>query len=84
MWDGNVGGSGDLVFKKDCTDLVRRISLLMHFVEEINDSGPSDASSSDSSSSWWSDLVGAVQAAKRLLVVAASFKSSNNNSVSTN
>ncbi|KDP38040.1 hypothetical protein JCGZ_04683 [Jatropha curcas] len=74
----------DLVFRKDCMDLVRRISLLTHLLEEIRDykseSGPLDASSSCSSSSgnWCSDLFGALQAAKRLLSVAATFKSNNN------
>ncbi|KAK9276801.1 hypothetical protein L1049_006337 [Liquidambar formosana] len=81
----NVSGGFGHVFKKDCTDLVRRISLLTHLFEEIReldgDSGPSNApasssSSSSSNSSWLSDLVVALQAAKRLLVLAGSFEPS--------
>lgn len=74
----------DFVFKKDCTDLVRRISLLTHFFEEMRDfkvdSPPLDVSSSCSSSSryWYSDLLAALQAAKRLLLTASTFKSANN------
>lgn len=77
-------GRDYFVFKKDCTDLVRRISLLTHFFEEIRDctaeSAPLDASCSCSSSSgnWCSHLVAALQAAKRLLLAAAAFKSINN------
>lgn len=68
-------GSGCAVFKKDCVDLVRRIALLKHLLEEIRDSGPLDVLPSESSSSttslfWWNDLVVALQAAKRLVAVA--------------
>ncbi|KAF7808772.1 U-box domain-containing protein 11-like [Senna tora] len=88
---GGAGGSSsvaaidaDAVFKKDCTDLVRRISLLTYLFEEIRDarkavvdSGNLDASTSStgSSSSWSSDLVLALNSAKRLLSVARSFRS---------
>ncbi|KAI4357678.1 hypothetical protein L6164_001612 [Bauhinia variegata] len=78
--------ASDAMFKKDCTDLVRRISLLTHLFEEIrdlklSDSGiqEMDASSSSSTtstaSSWFSELVLALQAAKRLLSVARTFRS---------
>lgn len=80
------GGGNDVSFKKDCTDLVRRIALLTHLVEEINEfrlkcdghSLPLDASASDdvdSASSWYSDLVVALRAAKRLLLLAGNFRS---------
>ncbi|XP_010460079.1 PREDICTED: U-box domain-containing protein 11 [Camelina sativa] len=60
------------VFKKDCADLTRRVSLLTHLVEEIRDSTPIDsaASSSSDNNDWWSDLVAGLQAAKRLLSTA--------------
>ncbi|KAM1797182.1 hypothetical protein ACFX11_037327 [Malus domestica] len=63
------------MFKNDCTDLVRRIALLMHLFEEIrvfkdNEFGPLDASTSSTNSdpteSWVSDLVVALQGAKRI------------------
>lgn len=64
-------------FRKDCTDLSRRIGLLSYLFEEIRDSkgrlGPLDASasaSSSSSSSCLSDLTVALQAAKRLLLAS--------------
>ncbi|GMI87661.1 Plant U-Box Protein 11 [Hibiscus trionum] len=61
------------VFKKDCTDLVRRIALFTHLLEEIRDFGPSDPdhASSSSDSSWSADLATALQAAKRLLSAAS-------------
>ncbi|OMO60576.1 Armadillo [Corchorus capsularis] len=87
---GNVGGSGNArvngMFKRDCTDLVRRIALFTHLLEEIRDFGPSDfdhgdasssSSSSASSSSWSADLAVALQAAKRLLSLAAAYNSNN-------
>lgn len=76
-------GSGN-AFKRDCTDLVRRISLLTHLLEEIRDFKgnlmPLDASSSSSSarSSSFSclyDLRLALQAAKRYILVASNFDS---------
>lgn len=80
------------VFRRDCTDLVRRISLLTHFLEEMRDiegqSRPSDNSSSSSTSSssggscWDSDLMVALQAAKCLLAMASTFSSDNVPSVS--
>ncbi|GAB2279996.1 hypothetical protein Dimus_014633 [Dionaea muscipula] len=79
-----AGGFKEL-FRKDCTDLCRRISLLSHLVDEIrdfkgvDDSRPSDASptasSSYSSSSPLSDLLFALQNAKRILLVAGNFDS---------
>lgn len=63
------------VFKKDCTDLTRRVCLLTHLVEEIRDSIPVDpAAASSSENDWWSDLVVGVQAAKRLLSSATRFQ----------
>ncbi|KAF9677413.1 hypothetical protein SADUNF_Sadunf08G0105100 [Salix dunnii] len=72
----------DSVFRKDCTDLVRRVSLLTHFLEEINGQlGKLDALGSSSSSSkemnWWSDLVAALQSANNLLSLAGPFQSTN-------
>ncbi|KAK8668066.1 hypothetical protein V6N13_105534 [Hibiscus sabdariffa] len=65
------------MFRKDCTDLVRRIALFTHLLEEIRDFGPSDHdhASSSSDSSWSADLAIALQAAK-LLLSAASVNSS--------
>jgi hypothetical protein len=69
------------LFRRDCTDLVRRIALLAHLLEEIRDYGeghsrPLDAStsSSSSSSSWSSDLVVALRASKRLLLLAGNVR----------
>lgn len=67
------------LFRRDCTDLVRRIALLAHLLEEIRDYGeghsrPLDASTSSSSSSWSSDLVLALRASKRLLLLAGNFR----------
>ncbi|CAL1405496.1 unnamed protein product [Linum trigynum] len=74
-------------FRKDSTDLVRRISLLAHLLDEIADfageSGPLDgdapaASSSCATGSWCSALLAALQSSKRLLLLfAGSSKSSN-------
>ncbi|KMT08005.1 hypothetical protein BVRB_6g144830 [Beta vulgaris subsp. vulgaris] len=70
------------LFKKDCTDLGRRVSLLSHLVDEIRDSSlsqtlPCSSSSSTSSSSTCSsscffDLFVALQDSKRLLLAASS------------
>ncbi|CAN1126428.1 U-box domain-containing protein 11 [Linum perenne] len=73
--------SSSSLFRKDCMDLVRRISLLTHFLEEIVDSvGESglldDPSRSWGSRSWCSALLAALHAAKRLLTVASTSKSS--------
>lgn len=78
------GGGVTGMFKKDCSDLVRRIALLTHLFEEIRvlkgrEFGPLDASTSSTNSgpmeSWVSDLVVALQAAKRLVLLAANFTS---------
>lgn len=65
-------------FKKDCTDLSRRIAVLSHLLEEFRDFKgdlrPLDEfASSSSSSSCLSDLTVVVQGTKRLLFVAGSF-----------
>lgn len=67
------GFSGD--FKKDCTDLSRRIALLSYLLEEIRDfNGDLKLlNSSPDSSNWLSDLTVALQSAKKLLSVAANF-----------
>ncbi|GMJ13317.1 PLANT U-BOX PROTEIN10 [Hibiscus trionum] len=69
------------IFKKDCTDLVRRIALFTHLLEEIRDSGESSdndrAYASSSASSWSADLAVALQEAKRLVSVASSYNSDN-------
>lgn len=75
--------AGDALFRKDCTDLVRRISLLTHLLEEIRELKAVDGfgvlnastSSTSSASSWSSDLMRALQSAKRLLSVAGNFRS---------
>lgn len=88
-----IGGGA---FKKDATDLVRRIALLSHLFEEIRDFegthlvkplGASTSSSlcpppPSSKGSWVTDLLVALQAAKRLLLVVSSFHSSNAHPVS--
>ncbi|CAI9275986.1 unnamed protein product [Lactuca saligna] len=65
-------------FKKDCTDLSRRVALLSYLLEEIRDFQgdlmPLDmACSSSSSPSSLSELTTALQAANRLLQSAGSF-----------
>ncbi|KAG5532215.1 hypothetical protein RHGRI_026741 [Rhododendron griersonianum] len=67
-------------FKKDCTDLSRRVALLAHLFDEIRDfeasSRPLDSASSSSASfSWFSDLTLTIQAVKRLLSAADNFDS---------
>ncbi|CAL0312142.1 unnamed protein product [Lupinus luteus] len=75
--------AGDAMFRKDCTDLVRRISLLTYLFEEINeltkvvDSAATSSTTTDTgdSDSWSSDLVLALHSAKRLLSIARNFRS---------
>ncbi|KAF8378649.1 hypothetical protein HHK36_029998 [Tetracentron sinense] len=69
---GQIGRHGDL-FRRDCTDLARRISLLSDLFEEIKDFNGDCLpcpSTSSSSSSCLTDLLVAIQAAKRLLLLA--------------
>ncbi|KAI7744891.1 hypothetical protein M8C21_021128 [Ambrosia artemisiifolia] len=70
---GRTSGNGfSGHFKKDCTDLSRRVTLLSHLLEEIRDcNGLIDTSSF--SSSWIPELSVALQDAKKLVVVAANF-----------
>ncbi|KAK7362585.1 hypothetical protein VNO77_04702 [Canavalia gladiata] len=85
MCAGSSSGTAiaaDAMFRKDCTDLVRRISLLTHLFEEIRElnkvvdsASSSSASASASASSWSSDLVLALHSARRLLSVARNFRS---------
>ncbi|KAK6134155.1 hypothetical protein DH2020_032105 [Rehmannia glutinosa] len=67
-------------FKRDCTDLARRVSLLAHLLEEIRDSKKiqvnSEVGSSSFSSSCFADLTLALQAAKRLVFAANNFENS--------
>ncbi|KAF5727717.1 U-box domain-containing protein 11-like [Tripterygium wilfordii] len=76
---GSNDGKEPPLFKKDCTDLVHRIALLTHLLEEIRDfkenSEPFDVSTI---SDWGSDLLLGLQAAKRLLSFASSYSSKNN------
>ncbi|XP_059308792.1 U-box domain-containing protein 10-like [Lycium ferocissimum] len=58
-------------FKKDCTDLSRRVSLLAHLLEEIRDSNNTLLDSSHNSC--LVDLSIALKAAKRLLLAANDF-----------
>ena len=75
--------AADALFKKDCTDLVRRISILTYLFEEIRDSKNAAfdseishaSSTSCSHSSWSSDLVLALISSKRLISVARNFRS---------
>lgn len=79
----SAGFSG--VFKKDCADLARRVSLLAHLLEEIRDSNKvkeNGEMGSSSCTSFVSDLTMALQAAKRLVVAANSFDNSKISSVS--
>lgn len=79
----SAGFSG--FFKKDCSDLARRVSLLAHLLEEIRDSKKiheiGDMASS-SCNSFLSDLTMALQAAKRLVFAANNFDDSKFSSVS--
>ncbi|XP_073146870.1 U-box domain-containing protein 11-like [Henckelia pumila] len=60
-------------FKKDCTDLSRRVSLLAHFLEEIGDS---DKKVEENAELGFSDLTVALQAARSLVSAANNFDSS--------
>ncbi|XP_009785565.1 U-box domain-containing protein 11 [Nicotiana tabacum] len=68
----SAGFSG--LFKKDSTDLGRRLSPLAHLLEEIRDSNNTLLSSSSSShNSFLYDLSVALKASKRLLLAANDF-----------
>ncbi|EPS71103.1 hypothetical protein M569_03654 [Genlisea aurea] len=69
-----AGFSG--LFKKDCVDLVRRILLLTHFLEEIRVAENGGVGSSSSYRSCFADLTLRLHDAKRLLVAANGFHSS--------
>ncbi|XP_057765892.1 U-box domain-containing protein 11 [Salvia miltiorrhiza] len=67
-------------FKRECTELGRRVSLLVHFLEEIRDSEIIQQNceiSSSFSTSGFADLSLALQVAKRLVVAANNFDNSN-------
>ncbi|XP_076910202.1 U-box domain-containing protein 11-like [Bidens hawaiensis] len=64
-----AGFSGE--FKKDCTDLSRRVTLLSHLLEEIRDF-KGDVKVLNSSN-WVSELTIGIQAAKKLLLIAGNF-----------
>ncbi|KAJ8562965.1 hypothetical protein K7X08_031417 [Anisodus acutangulus] len=70
-----ISGAGFAgLFKKDCTDLARRVSLLAHFLEEIRDSNTLLGSlSNPPHNSCLVDLSIALKAAKRLLIAANDF-----------
>lgn len=68
-------------FKKDCTDLARKVSLLTHLIEEIREFKGDFGASSSSFNSCLFDLSLSLQAAKRLLFAANNFDP-NNSSVS--
>lgn len=64
-------------FKKDCTDLARRVSLLAYLLEEIGDSKKTHKNHGTSSlNSCFSDLAMALQASKRLLFAANNLEDS--------
>ena len=77
------GGNDGWSFRKDYTDLGRRISLLTHLLEEIrefrarpvDDAATATFDDVDVESSWLFDLVGALRAAKRLLSLARNIRS---------
>lgn len=73
-------------FKKECTELGRRVSLLAHFLEEIMDSERiqenREMGSSSFPNSGFSDLSLALQVAKRLVFAANNFDNSKFTSVS--
>lgn len=56
-------------FKKDCTDLSRRVALLSHLFEEIRDFN----GGFNESDHCFDELIVAIQGAKKLLVIAANF-----------
>ncbi|XAR72263.1 Ubiquitin--protein ligase [Bertholletia excelsa] len=62
-------------FKRDCTDLSRRVALLAHLLEEIMDFKGENSESLDASAISFSDLTAVIQAAKRLLSAAGNFDS---------
>ncbi|KAJ8564761.1 hypothetical protein K7X08_001221 [Anisodus acutangulus] len=70
-----ISGAGFAgLFKKDCTDLARRVSLLAHLLEEIRDSNTLLGSLSNAHhNSCLVDLFIALKAAKRLLIAANDF-----------
>lgn len=70
----SAGFSGS--FKKDCTDLARRISLLAYLLEEIREI-KGDFGVSSSSNSYLFDLSLSLQAAKKLLFAANNFDPKN-------
>ncbi|KAL8035056.1 hypothetical protein ABFX02_12G072700 [Erythranthe guttata] len=77
-----ISGSGfSGYFKKDCTDMARRVSLLAHLVEEIRDSKRFQLNcevggSSSLSTPCFADLTLALEDAKRLLLAANNFDNS--------
>ncbi|XP_073055189.1 U-box domain-containing protein 11-like isoform X1 [Primulina eburnea] len=60
-------------FKKDCSDLARRVSLLAHFLEEIGDSNEKVEENAELG---FSDLTVALQAARSLVYAANNFDNS--------
>ncbi|KAI7736523.1 hypothetical protein M8C21_003523 [Ambrosia artemisiifolia] len=74
-------------FKKDCSDMCRRVALLSHLFEEIRDyqgdlrplDMSASSSSSSNSSSSLSELTQALKGAKKLVLFAGSFDNNNNN-----
>ncbi|KAK4741666.1 hypothetical protein SAY87_025254 [Trapa incisa] len=70
---GGEGGRGGDLFRKECADLVRKVSSLTSLFEEIRDLMGGCSSWTSPEDPWWSDLAAALQAAKRLLSVASIF-----------
>ncbi|KAG9444053.1 hypothetical protein H6P81_015393 [Aristolochia fimbriata] len=77
---GHIGGFAE-AFRKDCTDLARRVQLLSHLLEEVQDfkgrsfsSSSAGAAFSSSSSAFvcLADLRRALEAAKNVLTLARS------------
>ncbi|KAK4787973.1 hypothetical protein SAY86_019292 [Trapa natans] len=70
---GGEGGRGGDLFRKECADLVRKVSSLTSLFEEIRDLMGGCSSRTSPEDPWWSDLAAALQAAKRLLSAASIF-----------
>lgn len=68
-------------FKRECTELGRRVSLLADFIEEIEDSEMIQKNC-ETSSSGFADLNLALQVSKRLMFAANHFDNSEFNCVS--
>ncbi|OIV93291.1 hypothetical protein TanjilG_13118 [Lupinus angustifolius] len=80
MCSANTPSAADAMFRKDCIDLVRRISLLTYLFEEVKELNKivefasTSSTTTDDYDSWSSDMVLALHSAKRLLSIARNFR----------